>query len=85
MSHKPETMGLKAEDLTIRVLEGMRLFVAHDHNVHEVINFTVETDMRTGETVVILVPRDEPHSTSARDFEPHPGFEEFNSWLFGEN
>lgn len=74
-------MGLKAEDLTIRTLEGMKLMVCQDHDVYEVHNFTVETDMRTGETVVILVPDTEPVSTSARDFEPHPAFEDFNKWL----
>ena len=71
---------MKAEDLTIRSLEGMKVMVAFDFDVFEIINFSVETDMRTGETVVVLVPKGEPTSTSARDFEPHPAFEDFNKW-----
>ncbi len=59
--------------------------VAGTHDVHEVQNFTVETDMRTGKTVVILVLAEEPDTTSARDFEPHPGFDEFNEWLWKED
>lgn len=75
---------MKAEDLTIRTLEGLKLKanVQGTHDVHDVINFTVETDMRTGEAVVILVLDEEPETTSARDFEPHPAFEEFNEWLW---
>lgn len=63
---------------------GMRLLAAKsgEHDVHEVVNFTIETDMRTGEAVVILVISDKPESTSARDFEPHPAFEDVNEWLW---
>ena len=76
---------MKASDLgSARVLEDLKLMVCQDHDVFELHNFTVETDMRTGETVIILVPEAEPTSTSARDFEPHPGFPEFNEWLYEE-
>jgi hypothetical protein len=76
---------VKAEDLTIRSLEGLKVLAAIDHDVHEIHGFTVETDMRTGETVVILaLTGPEPMSTSARDFEPHPGYEEFNEWLWDD-
>ena len=78
---------MKAEDLTIRVLEGMPLLIniAGTHDVHEAENFTVETNMRNGETCVVLVAGENPISTSARDFEPHPGFPEFNDWLWEED
>lgn len=78
---------MKAEDLTVRSLEGMevRVNMQGTHDVHAIHNFTIETNMRTGEPVVILVLEPEPESTSARDYEPHPGFPEFNDWLYNED
>lgn len=77
---------MKAEDLTVRSLEGMEVLANTQgtHEVHQIQNFTIETNMRTGKPVVILVIEEEPLSTSARDFEPHPGFPEFNEWLYNE-
>lgn len=74
---------MKAEDLTIRSLEGMTVLAVKegDYDVHEIVDFTVETNMGTGEAVVILVLKEEPLSTSARDFEQHPGYEEMNEWI----
>ena len=71
------------EDLNKRTLEGIKLKanVQGTHDVHDIVNFTVETDMRTGEAVIILVLAEEPDTTSARDFEPHPAFEDENEWL----
>jgi hypothetical protein len=68
-------------------LEGLKLManIEGEYDVHEVRNFTVETDMRTGEAVIILVLAEQPSSTSARDFEPHPAFEDENEWLLGED
>ena len=75
---------MQTQDLNKRTLEGLKLManVEGTHDVHKVMNFTVETDMRTGEAVVILVLAEEPETTSARDFEPHPAFEDENKWLF---
>jgi len=72
------------QDLNKRTLEGIKLKanIAGTHDVHDVENFTVETDMRTGEAVIILVLAEEPDTTSARDFEPHPAFEDENEWLW---
>ena len=77
---------MNAQDLNKRTLEGLKLKanIEGDYDVYNVRNFTVETDMRTGEAVIILVLDGEPESTSARDFEPHPGFEDENKWLIGE-
>ena len=77
---------MKADELTVRSFEGLTLLVniGGEYDVYRIHNLTVETDMRTGETVVILVAEQEPISTSARDYEPHPGFEEFNAWLYDE-
>jgi len=77
---------METQDLNKRTLERLKLKanVAGEYDVYDVENFTVETDMRSGETVVILVLNGEPDSTSARDFEPHPGFEDENSWLLEE-
>lgn len=78
---------MEPQDLNKRTLEGLKLKanIAGEYDVHDVTNFTVETDMRTGEVVVILVLASEPDSTSARDFEPHPAFEDENEWLLGES
>ena len=74
------------QDLNTRTLEGMKLLanIEGEYDVHEVRNFTVETDMRTGEAVIMLVLKEKPTTTSARDFEPHPAFEDENEWLLGE-
>ena len=78
---------MEPQDLNKRTLEGLKLLanVQGTHDVHEVQNFTVETDMRTGEAVIILVLSDYHVSNDARHFEPHPAFEDENEWLLGED
>lgn len=76
---------MNAEALTARSLEGLKLMVNTEgtHDVHEVVNMTVETNMKTGEAQVILIIKEEPNHTGGRDYEPHPGFPEINEWLYG--
>ena len=42
---------------------------------------TVDTDMRTGNIVLVICAAEE-ESGNLRDYEHHPGFEEVNSWIF---
>ncbi len=44
-------------------------------------NLSVDTDMRTGETKLILLADDEK-AGNLRDYEPHPAFEEINAWAY---
>jgi hypothetical protein len=53
-----------------------------EFDVYDSIGITVETDMRTGTTVVIVTCDPMPNSTNARDYEPHPAYEgTINSWI----
>lgn len=63
---------------------GAKLLAAAEgeHDVFEIENITLETDMTSSELVLVFVVNDEPYSTSARDFEPHPAFEDINAWLY---
>ena len=73
---------LKVEMITASVRD-FRMVACQSgtHDVYAVENYSVETNMRTGETVVVLTISEEPISTSARDFEPHPGHEAENAWM----
>lgn len=70
--------------LNTEALKDLKIMVCRDHDVYDVHHFTVETNMKTGEAVIILVPDNEPTSIDARDYEPHPAFDKENAWLFEE-
>lgn len=46
-------------------------------------NVTIDTDMRTGATVLTICVS-EIEAGNLRDFEQHPGFEDINNWLWDE-
>ena len=43
-------------------------------------NITIYTDMRTGNTVLVVCA--EHDAGNYRDFEHHPGFKVINAWMF---
>lgn len=58
---------------------------ASEHEIFELDNLTVETYMGNGKMHVVLVTAVNPLTENARDFEPHPAFEDtLNAWLFEE-
>lgn len=44
-------------------------------------NCSIDTDMRTGKLVFMILAEDE-EAGNLRDFEPHPAFEDVNAWAF---
>ena len=48
---------------------------------YESHNVTVDTDMRTGATVLTICAN-KKRAGNLRDFEQHPAFEDINAWLY---
>ena len=44
-------------------------------------NCSIDTDMRIGKTVFMILAEDE-EAGNLRDFEPRPAFEDVNAWAF---
>ena len=51
--------------------------------IHSTYELTVDTDMRNGDTVIVICASDTEHG-NLRDYEPHPAFENLNQWQHGE-
>lgn len=53
-----------------------------DETTRPTYELTIDTDMRCGETKLVICANDEPPTGNLRDYEHHPGFEDINAWIF---
>ncbi len=54
---------------------------AHTEENRETYELTVDTDMRTGNMVLVICASDK-EAGNLRDYEHHPGFEDINDWIW---